>query len=190
MGQTGDADELFEIAGNELQAVIRDDSRFGVGIFFHAARGFCKLRKSWSKVRFRSETKPGRRRAAPGPENQIPIPIPYPFAFQAIERSAIVKQRVRAYLEGDHTLEVGILCEPNDAHAAAADDFLQRVAAKDSLSGSKPRDLNCCPQIQIFWKTIPLHKVLVIGSVNHFNCFLQHHWRTGLSERAEERTSG
>jgi hypothetical protein len=39
-----------------------------------AARGFCKLRKSWSKVRFRSETKPGRRRSAPGPENQIPIP--------------------------------------------------------------------------------------------------------------------
>jgi hypothetical protein len=38
-----------------------------------AARGFCKLRKSWSKVRFRSETKPGRRRSAPGPENQIPI---------------------------------------------------------------------------------------------------------------------
>ena len=37
MGQTGDADELFEIAGNELRAVIRDDSRFGVGIFFHAA---------------------------------------------------------------------------------------------------------------------------------------------------------
>jgi hypothetical protein len=31
---------------------------------------------------------------------------------------------------------------------------------------------------------------LLIGSVNHFNCFLQHHWRTGLSERAEERTSG
>jgi hypothetical protein len=40
-----------------------------------AARGFCKLRKSWSKVRFRSETKPERRRSAPGPENQIPIPI-------------------------------------------------------------------------------------------------------------------
>ena len=39
-----------------------------------AARGFCKLRRSWSKVRFRSETKPGRRRSAPGPENQIPIP--------------------------------------------------------------------------------------------------------------------
>ena len=39
-----------------------------------AARGFCKLRKSWSKVRFRSETKPPRRRSAPGPENQIPIP--------------------------------------------------------------------------------------------------------------------
>ena len=36
-GQTGDADELFEIAGNELRALIRDDSRFGVGIFFHAA---------------------------------------------------------------------------------------------------------------------------------------------------------
>ena len=41
-----------------------------------AARGFCKLRKSWSKVRFRSETKLGRRRSAPGPENQIPIPYP------------------------------------------------------------------------------------------------------------------
>jgi hypothetical protein len=40
-----------------------------------AARGFCKLRKSWSKFRFRSETKPGRRRSAPGPENQIPIPL-------------------------------------------------------------------------------------------------------------------
>ena len=40
-----------------------------------AARGFCKLRKSWSKVRFRSETKPGRRRSAPGPGNQIPIPL-------------------------------------------------------------------------------------------------------------------
>ena len=39
-----------------------------------AARGFCKLRKSWSKAHFRSETKPGRRRSAPGPENQIPIP--------------------------------------------------------------------------------------------------------------------
>ena len=39
-----------------------------------AARGSCKLRKSWSEVRFRSETKPGRRRSAPGPENQIPIP--------------------------------------------------------------------------------------------------------------------
>ena len=39
-----------------------------------AARGFCKLRKSWSKIRFRSETKLGRRRSAPGPENQIPIP--------------------------------------------------------------------------------------------------------------------
>ena len=39
-----------------------------------AARGFCKLRKSWSKVRFRSETKPARRRSAPAPENQIPIP--------------------------------------------------------------------------------------------------------------------
>jgi ABC-type uncharacterized transport system substrate-binding protein len=38
-----------------------------------AARGFCKLRKTWSKVRFRSETKPGRRRSAPGPGNQIPI---------------------------------------------------------------------------------------------------------------------
>ena len=32
MGQTGDADELFEIAGNELRAVVGDDSRFGVGI--------------------------------------------------------------------------------------------------------------------------------------------------------------
>jgi hypothetical protein len=44
-----------------------------------ATRGFCKLRKSWSKVCFRSETKPGRRRSAPGPENQIPIlafPLP------------------------------------------------------------------------------------------------------------------
>ena len=39
--------------------------------------GFCKLRKSWSKVRFRSETKPGRRRSAPGPENQIPIPLQF-----------------------------------------------------------------------------------------------------------------
>ena len=37
-----------------------------------AARGFRKLRKSWSKVHFRSETKPGRRRSATGPENQIP----------------------------------------------------------------------------------------------------------------------
>jgi hypothetical protein len=86
-----------------------------------------------------------------------------------------VKQRVGEYLEGDQTLEAGILSEPNDAHAAAADDFLQRVSAKDSLSGSKPRDLNCCPQIQIFWKTIALHEVLVIGSVNYFNCFLQHY---------------
>ena len=34
MGQTGDADELFEIAGNELRAVVGDDSRFGVRIFF------------------------------------------------------------------------------------------------------------------------------------------------------------
>ena len=37
MGQTGDADKLFEIAGNELRTVIGDDSRFGVGIFFQAA---------------------------------------------------------------------------------------------------------------------------------------------------------
>ena len=41
--------------------------------------GFCKLRKRWSKVRFRSETKPERRRCAPGPENQIPIPYPYSY---------------------------------------------------------------------------------------------------------------
>ena len=39
-----------------------------------AARGLCKLRKSWSKVRFRSETKPGSRRSGPGLKNQIPIP--------------------------------------------------------------------------------------------------------------------
>ena len=38
--------------------------------------GICKLRKSWSKVRFRSETKPRRRRSAPEPENQIPYPYP------------------------------------------------------------------------------------------------------------------
>jgi hypothetical protein len=35
--QTGDADELFEIARNELRAVVGDDSRFGVWIFFQAA---------------------------------------------------------------------------------------------------------------------------------------------------------
>jgi hypothetical protein len=33
VGQTGDADELFEVAGNELRAVIGDDSRFGGDIF-------------------------------------------------------------------------------------------------------------------------------------------------------------
>ena len=33
MCQTGDADELFEIARNELRAVVGDDSRFGVWIF-------------------------------------------------------------------------------------------------------------------------------------------------------------
>ena len=37
MGQTGDADELFEIASNELRSVVGDDSRFGVRIFFQAA---------------------------------------------------------------------------------------------------------------------------------------------------------
>ena len=52
-----------------------------------APRGFCKLRKSWSKVRFPSETKPGRRRSAPGPENQIPIPSIR--AFPAPHKSAI-----------------------------------------------------------------------------------------------------
>ena len=112
------------------------------------------------------------------------------LAFQAVERSAIVKQRVREYLEGDQTLEVSILCEPNDAHPATANNFLESVAAKDSLSGPKPWNLNSRPQIQIIWLTVALHEVLLIGSVNHFNCFLQHHWRTGLSERAEERTSG
>ena len=38
-----------------------------------AARGFCKLRKSWSKVRFRSETKPRRRRSALGPEKFLSV---------------------------------------------------------------------------------------------------------------------
>jgi hypothetical protein len=37
MGQTGDADELFEIAGNELRTVVADDSRLGMRIFFQAA---------------------------------------------------------------------------------------------------------------------------------------------------------
>jgi hypothetical protein len=37
MGQTDDADKLLEIAGNKLRAVIGDDSRFGVRIFFQAA---------------------------------------------------------------------------------------------------------------------------------------------------------
>ena len=37
VGQTGDADELFEIASNELRSVVGDDSRFGVRIFFQAA---------------------------------------------------------------------------------------------------------------------------------------------------------
>lgn len=37
MGQTGDSDELFEIASDELRAVVGDDSRFGAGIFFQAA---------------------------------------------------------------------------------------------------------------------------------------------------------
>ena len=37
MGQTGDADELFEIAGNELRAVVGDDPSFGMRIFFQAA---------------------------------------------------------------------------------------------------------------------------------------------------------
>ena len=41
-----------------------------------AARGFCKLRKSWSKVRFRSETKPGRRRSAPDPKTKFLSLIP------------------------------------------------------------------------------------------------------------------
>ena len=40
------------------------------------SRSGIQIRKSWSEVRFRSETKPGRRRSAPGPENQIPIPYP------------------------------------------------------------------------------------------------------------------
>ena len=69
-----------------------------------------------------------------------------------------MKQRIREHLEGDQTLEVGILCEPDDSHAAAADNFLQGVAAKDSLSGPKSWDLNCCPQIQIVWKTVALHE--------------------------------
>ena len=34
MGQTRDANELFEIAGHELRAVVGDDSRFGVRISF------------------------------------------------------------------------------------------------------------------------------------------------------------
>jgi hypothetical protein len=37
MGQTGDADALFEIAGNELRAVVGDDPSFGMRIFFQAA---------------------------------------------------------------------------------------------------------------------------------------------------------
>ena len=34
MGQTRDANELFEIAGHELRAVVGDDSRFGLRISF------------------------------------------------------------------------------------------------------------------------------------------------------------
>ena len=36
MGQTGDANKLLKIAGNELRAVVGDDSRFGAGIFYRA----------------------------------------------------------------------------------------------------------------------------------------------------------
>ena len=34
VGQIDHADELFEIAGNELRTVVGDDSRFGVRLFF------------------------------------------------------------------------------------------------------------------------------------------------------------
>jgi hypothetical protein len=65
-----------------------------------AARGFCKLRKSWSKVCFPSETKPGRRRSAPGPENQIPIPSRPAFRRSSKARinkgEALGNQRDRA----------------------------------------------------------------------------------------------
>ena len=76
-----------------------------------AARGFCKLRKSWPKVRFRSETKPGRGRSAPGPKkflSLISIPSPIPdrqgvplsglYAPTVVER--ISGSVVRAVIEG------------------------------------------------------------------------------------------
>ena len=76
--KTGRAATTFEV--RDFTAILhihptqRDDAKEKPKTALTAARGFCKLRKSWSKVRFRSETKPERRRSAPGPENQIPIP--------------------------------------------------------------------------------------------------------------------
>ena len=72
LGRRGRGSEHWGGIGNEFAGWSKGKPKTALT----AARGFRKLRKSWSKVRFPTETKPGRRRSAPGPENQIPIPYP------------------------------------------------------------------------------------------------------------------
>ena len=83
-----------------------------------------------------------------------------------------MEQRVRKNLQGDGRFEVGILREPDHAHAAAADDFLQSIAAKNSLAHAESRDLYRFGQIQIIWQSVALHRILVVCRVNNFNRFL------------------
>jgi len=42
-------------------------------------RDYFNLAPTWSRLLFRRETKPGRKRSGSGPEKQIPIPYSYPY---------------------------------------------------------------------------------------------------------------
>src|SRR5207249_10393512 len=67
------------------------------------------------------------------------------LTFELIKHRTILNHQVGDKFQRDIALQFFVACQPDNSHPPSPQDLDQRVAAKDSLSGSKLPRRRACP---------------------------------------------
>jgi hypothetical protein len=152
-----DADKLPPL-GDDTAKYLEDAKKGKPRSFLLVCNGakirYLVLALSWSRVLFHRETKPGRRRSGPGPENQIPIPLKRldlgRLRVVAVRTGQVEHQQLEV-VEGLHTFVYG---EVKDVIEATDADYETKLVAsfgKNVIEHERADDKTLLDKDMLIW---------------------------------------